>query len=163
MTTLAPSSASRSTHAAPIPLAPPVTSATLPATRPIAFIPAVALGVVLHFDGEPPTLSRRHARKPHLADEIVLYRSVASRAFTAVWMLEELGLAWRSEMVDIRAGAQKSSAYLKLNPMGKVPTLLAGKKVVSENPAICIFLADRYGYGTLAPRIEHPDRGAWLK
>ena len=34
---------------------------------------------------------------------------------------------------------------------------------MSENPAIAIYLADRYSYGQLAPKIEDPDRGAYLK
>jgi glutathione S-transferase len=94
---------------------------------------------------------------------ITLYHSPASRAFTAYWMLEELGVPFRVETVDIRKGEQKAPGYLKLNPAGKVPTLVDGEAVVSENPAICIYLADRYGYGTLAPRIEDARRGAYLK
>jgi glutathione S-transferase len=94
---------------------------------------------------------------------ITLYHSPASRAFTAYWMLEELGVPFKVKTVDIQKGEQKEPAYLKLNPAGKVPTLTDGDVVVSENPAIAIYLADRYGYGTLAPKIEDPDRGAYLK
>jgi glutathione S-transferase len=94
---------------------------------------------------------------------ITLYHSPASRAFTAYWMLEEIGVAFDVKTVDIRKGEQKDPAYLKLNPAGKVPTLTDGDVVVSENPAIAIYLADRYSYGTLAPKIEDPDRGAYLK
>jgi glutathione S-transferase len=94
---------------------------------------------------------------------ITLYHSPASRAFTAYWMLEELGVPFKVKAIDIRKGEQKAPAYLKLNPAGKVPTLTDGEVVVSENPAIGIYLADRYGYGTLAPRIDDPDRGAYLK
>ncbi|HEX3888126.1 MAG TPA: glutathione S-transferase family protein [Phenylobacterium sp.] len=94
---------------------------------------------------------------------ITLYHSPASRAFTAYWMLEELGVPFKVKAIDIRKGEQKALAYLKLNPAGKVPTLTDGEVVVSENPAIGIYLADRYGYGTLAPRIDDPDRGAYLK
>jgi glutathione S-transferase len=94
---------------------------------------------------------------------IMLYHSPASRAFTAYWMLEELGVPFSVKTVDIRKGEQKAPAYLKLNPAGKVPTLTDGDVVVSENPAIGIYLADRYGYGTLAPRIEEPERGPYLK
>lgn len=94
---------------------------------------------------------------------ITLYHSPASRAFTAYWMLEELGVPFDVRTVDIRKGEQKLPAYLSLNPAGKVPTLTDGEVVVSENPAIAIYLADRYGYGTLAPRIDEPDRGAYLK
>jgi glutathione S-transferase len=94
---------------------------------------------------------------------ITLYHSPASRAFTAYWMLEELGVPFQVETVDIRKGDQKKPDYLKLNPAGKVPTVTDGEAVISENPAICIYLADRYGYGALAPRIEDPRRGAYLK
>lgn len=94
---------------------------------------------------------------------ITLYHSPASRAFTAYWMLEELGVPFNVKSIDIRKGEQKSPAYLKLNPAGKVPTLTDGALVVSENPAIAIYLADRYGYGTLAPKIEEADRGPYLK
>jgi glutathione S-transferase len=94
---------------------------------------------------------------------ITLYHSPGSRAFTAYWMLEELGVPFDVKTVDIRKGEQKQAAYLKLNPAGKVPTLTDGEVVVSENPAIGIYLADRYGYGTLAPKIEDRDRGAYLK
>jgi glutathione S-transferase len=94
---------------------------------------------------------------------ITLYHSPASRAFTAYWMLEELGVPFDVKTLDIRKGDQKQPAYLKLNPAGKVPTLTDGDVVVSENPAIAIYLADRYGYGTLAPKIDEADRGPYLK
>jgi glutathione S-transferase len=94
---------------------------------------------------------------------ITLYHSPASRAFTAYWMLEELGVPFSVKTIDIRKGEQKEPAYLKLNPAGKVPTLTDGDVVVSENPAIAIYLADRYGYGTLAPKIDEADRGPYLK
>ncbi|MFI4965132.1 MAG: glutathione S-transferase family protein [Caulobacterales bacterium] len=94
---------------------------------------------------------------------ITLYHSPASRAFTAYWMLEELGVPFGVRTIDIRKGEQKAPAYLKLNPAGKVPTLTDGEVVVSENPAIAIYLADRYGYGTLAPKIDEAERGPYLK
>ena len=94
---------------------------------------------------------------------ITLYHSPFSRAFTAYWMLEEIGVAFDVQTVDIRKGEQKSAEYMKLNPAGKVPTLTDGEVVVSENPAIAIYLADRYSYGRLAPKIDDPQRGAYLK
>jgi glutathione S-transferase len=96
-------------------------------------------------------------------DEIVLHYSVASRSLIALWMLEELGLAYRLVDRDLRTAKNRAPDYLRLNPMGLVPTLVIGEVVVNENPAICIYLADRYAYGVLAPRIEEPDRGAYLK
>ena len=58
-------------------------------------------------------------------------------------MLEEIGVAFDVKTVDIRKGEQKDPAYLRLNPAGKVPTLTDGDVVVSENPAIAIYLGER--------------------
>ena len=95
--------------------------------------------------------------------DITLYGSIASRTFTARWMLGELGVPYRFEVVDIRSGGQKAPAYLRLNPMGKVPTLTDGAVVVTETAAICLYLADRYGYGRLAPKVDDDTRGAYLR
>jgi glutathione S-transferase len=100
--------------------------------------------------------------KPAMPD-ITLYFALASRAFTPRWLLEELGIPYRVEVLNLREGTQKRPDYLRVNAMGKVPALTDGDLVVSENPAICIYLADRYGYGTLAPKIEAPSRGAYLR
>jgi len=95
--------------------------------------------------------------------DIVLYHSVASRAFVPLWLLHELGVPHRREDTDIRSRKHKDPAYLAINPMGKVPALKDGDVIVTEVPAINLYLADRYGYGTLAPRIEDPRRGPYLK
>jgi glutathione S-transferase len=95
--------------------------------------------------------------------DITLYHSPASRAFVAYWLLEELGAPFKVRTVDLRKGEQKSADYRRINPMGKVPALTDGKVTVTENPAICLYLADRYGYGRLAPKIEAPQRGAYLR
>lgn len=93
---------------------------------------------------------------------IVLYRAIASRAIVPLWMLEELGLTYRSELVDLRA-AERPAGLLAVNPSGRTPLVADGDVVVSEMPAICIYLADRYSYGALAPTIEDPRRGPYLK
>lgn len=98
-----------------------------------------------------------------MSDEIVLYFSPASRAFMALWMIEELGVASRLEIVDIRKNEQKSAAYLALNRMGKVPVVTVNGVVITETPAICTYLADRYSYGQLAPKLEDPERAPYLR
>ncbi len=95
--------------------------------------------------------------------DITLYFARASRAFVPLWLLEELGLPFRLKRLNLRRGDQKTRPYVALNPMGKVPTLTDGETVVTENPAICLYLADRYGYGTLAPRIDAPERAPYLR
>jgi glutathione S-transferase len=95
--------------------------------------------------------------------EIVLYGSKYSRSFTARWMLAELDLAYRVVDVDIRPGAAKDPAFLAVNPMGKVPAITDDGVVVTEAPAICMYLADRYGMGRLAPALEDPRRGSYVR
>jgi glutathione S-transferase len=94
---------------------------------------------------------------------ITLYFARASRSFTPRWLLEELDVPYEVEIIDLRRGAQKSPDYLRINRMGKVPALRDGEVVVSENPAICLYLADRYSYGHLAPKIDAPARGSYLR
>ena len=95
--------------------------------------------------------------------DITLYHSPRSRSYTAYWMLEELNEPFAVEIIDIAKGDQKQSEYLAINPSGKVPAIDDGSVVVTESPAICIYLADKYAYGDLAPAIDAVERGAYLK
>lgn len=95
--------------------------------------------------------------------DIVLYGSIHSRTFTARWVLEELELPYRVVDTDIRPGRQKAPAFLAMNPMGKVPAIVDDGVVVTETPAICMYLADRYGAGRLAPMLDDPRRGPYLR
>lgn len=95
---------------------------------------------------------------------IVLYHHPFSRAAHTVWMLEEVGAAYELRFVDILAGAQKSPELLALNPMGKIPILVdSDSTVVTENAAIALYLADRYAYGRLAPKVDDMARGPYLR
>jgi len=95
--------------------------------------------------------------------DITLYAAPFSRSFTAWWILEELGLPYRTVRLDLKAAEQKAPAYLAINPMGKVPAITDAAAVVTENPAICLYLADRYSPGVLAPAFDDPARGAYLR
>jgi glutathione S-transferase len=92
-----------------------------------------------------------------MSGELVLYRSPYTRSISAQWMLEELGVSYRMETVTMQ-----SPEYLAVNPRGWVPMIVDGETRVTETPAICLYLADRYGYGGLAPRLEDPARGPYL-
>lgn len=78
-------------------------------------------------------------------------------------MLEEVGVPYTLRFVDITRGEQKQPELLSLNPMGKLPTLIDGETVVTESAAIALYLADRYAPGRLAPPIDDPRRGPYLR
>lgn len=94
---------------------------------------------------------------------ITLFHHPWSRAANVVWMLEELGVDYELEFVDIRSGAQKNPDFLALNPMGKLPTLRLDDAVITESAAIAMHLADRFSLGELAPALDDPQRATYYR
>ena len=92
-----------------------------------------------------------------------LYWAPQTRSARALWMLEELGVEYERILVDIRDPNREDSDEFRLaSPMGKVPALVDGDVGMSESAAICLYLADRYAPGTLAPPADDPQRGKFL-
>jgi len=92
-----------------------------------------------------------------------LYWAPQTRSQRAIWMLEEAGVDYEMELVDIRATDRKDRAeFLAASPMGKVPALVDGDVQMSESAAICLYVADRYASGSLAPAIDDSLRGKFL-
>jgi glutathione S-transferase len=92
-----------------------------------------------------------------------LYYHPFTRAAGTVSVLEEVGQPYELEFVDITTGEHKQEAFRKLNAMGKLPILRDGEAVISETSAIAMYLADRYAMGRLAPAIDAPLRGPYLR
>ena len=98
-----------------------------------------------------------------MAEELVLYTNPISRGRIAHWMLEETGAPYRLEILQFDKNEHKAPEYLKLNPMGKVPTLVHRGVVVTEAAAICAYLADAFPEAGLAPAPTDPARGTYLR
>lgn len=94
--------------------------------------------------------------------ELTLYTNPMSRGRIARWMLEEIGQPYDTEVLDYGT-TMKSSAYLAVNPMGKVPTLCHRDVVVTEYGAICAYLGDAFPGAGLAPDPTSPERGAYYR
>ena len=97
-----------------------------------------------------------------MADELVLYTNPQSRGRVARWMLEEVGQPYKTELLDY-ASTMKAASYLAINPMGKVPALRHGDTVVTENAAICAYLADVFPQAKLAPPPGDRRRGPYYR
>mgnify|MGYP001165980557 CR=1 FL=1 len=91
-----------------------------------------------------------------------LYWAPQTRSATSLWLMEESGLPYERELIDIRSGAQSTDAYRAINPMMKVPALTDGAATVAETPAIALYVADKAG-AALAPAIDDPARGRYLQ
>ncbi len=79
------------------------------------------------------------------------------------WLLEELEVPYKDHYLKKKLGDLNSADYRKLNPMGRVPTIVDGSTVMYESAAICLYLADKYQDKNLAPKIDSPDRAAYLQ
>lgn len=97
-----------------------------------------------------------------MTDELVLYTNPQSRGRIARWMLEEVGATYRTEVLEYN-GSMKSPDYLRINPMGKVPTVMHGQHTITECAAICAYLADAFPDAGLAPTTdERANYYRWL-
>lgn len=94
---------------------------------------------------------------------LTLHYHPYSRAAGTLWPLEEAGQPYELKIVDILKGEQKQPGLVAINPMGKVPTLVDGDLVLTEAAAIALYLADRYAPGRLAPALDDPRRGTYLR
>jgi glutathione S-transferase len=92
-----------------------------------------------------------------------LYWAPQTRSTRALWMLEETGVAYTRELIDLQhPGRRDPEEFLEASPMGKVPALVDGEVRMSESAAICLYVADRYAMGKLAPGLDDPARGSFL-
>jgi len=73
-------------------------------------------------------------------------------------MLEEIGTPYEAVMVEY-GPKMKSAEYLAINPMGKVPALRHGDKIITECAAICTYLAHTFPEAGLVPN----DRSAFYR
>lgn len=76
---------------------------------------------------------------------IKLYGGARSRASIVRWYLEELKVPYEFILLDMAAGEHRQPDFLKLNPFGKVPTIVDGDFVLSESGAILLYLDNKYG------------------
>jgi glutathione S-transferase len=94
---------------------------------------------------------------------ITLFHSPQTRSSAALMLLEELDAPYELRTLDLKSGEQREDGYLAINPMGKVPAILDGDVLVTEQVAIFIHLADRFAQAGLAPALSDPRRGVYLR
>jgi glutathione S-transferase len=97
-----------------------------------------------------------------MADELIFYTNPMSRGRIVRWMLEETGCAYETKILGF-GPEMKDPAYLRVNPMGKVPAILHKGTTVTEAAAICAYLADAFPEANLAPLPGDPRRGTYYR
>lgn len=92
-----------------------------------------------------------------------LYYSPGAASLAVHWMLIELGVPFEARLVDIDAGAQRSPDYLRMNPSGRVPTLVIDGVPYGESAALLMMLAERHPEKKFAPLPGSSTRADWLE
>lgn len=94
---------------------------------------------------------------------MTLYYAPGAASLLVHWLLIELDLPHELQLVDTAANAQKSPAYLALNPNGVLPTLVIDGKPQYEAAALAMLLAERHPRSGLAPAFDDPRRADYLQ
>lgn len=94
---------------------------------------------------------------------LTLYHAPQSRAIIAQWMLEELGVPYEMQLLNLKKNEHKQPDYLAVNPLGKVPAIVHDGVAVTEAAAICTYLADAFPDKNLAIPVGDRRRGPYLK
>jgi glutathione S-transferase len=93
----------------------------------------------------------------------LLYEYPPTRSQRAKWALEELGIDYRSEIVDLSKGEQNAEAYRSVHPLGVVPAIETGGYRMFESIAIVLQLVDEHPEKSLAPEPGSPERASYYQ
>jgi GST-like protein len=96
----------------------------------------------------------------------ILYGDKGSGAFSVECALAEAGVDYEFRTISLEKNEQKSPAFLKLNPSGKIPALqLSEGAVITESSGLLLTIADRHPEANLVPASGTVARAAchrWL-
>jgi len=83
---------------------------------------------------------------------LTLYFAPGASSFAVHIALHEIGIAFDAKPMSFKRDDMRSPDFLKLNPEGKVPTLLIDGRPLTEVAAILFYLAKRFPDAGLLPR-----------
>ena len=87
-----------------------------------------------------------------------LYYSPRNASAAVHWLLHALDVPYELIRIDRKQQQHKSAEYLKLNPSGRIPTLLIDGKPLTETAAILVTLCERHPQKMYMPTIDQNDR-----
>lgn len=97
------------------------------------------------------------------SSSLIFYHAPNSRSGGTRALLEELGATYELHVLNFKTNQQRGSAYTAINPMGKVPAVAWHGQLVTEQPAVFLFLADLFADKGLAPAIDDALRAPYLR
>jgi len=82
---------------------------------------------------------------------LTLYYTPHTCALASHIALEQAGAKYQAVRIDFSKNEQRSPEYLRINPKGRVPALLTDRGVLTETPAMLLFICQSFPSVNLAP------------
>ena len=82
---------------------------------------------------------------------LTLYYAPHTCALATHIVLEEVGAAYAGKRIDFATNQQRSPEYLEVNPKGRVPALVTDRGILTETPAMLVYVAQSFPKQGLAP------------
>jgi len=83
---------------------------------------------------------------------LTLYFAPGSSSMAVHIALHEVGASFEARPMSFKTNDMRAPEFLKLNPDGKVPTLLIDGRVLTEVAGILFYLAKRFPHAGLLPQ-----------
>ncbi len=93
---------------------------------------------------------------------LILFHTPNSRSLRPLWLLEEMGLDFDLKVMAYDADYFASDSYREINPMGKVPALYDGDKLILESTVILQYILAKHGPSPLSVEPGEADFGFYL-
>src|SRR5260370_19994607 len=81
---------------------------------------------------------------------LTLYYAPDTISLATHILLEEVGATYSTVRIDFKTTQQRSPEYLKINPKGRMPALVTDRGILTETPAMLVFVAQSLGRPDLA-------------
>ena len=94
---------------------------------------------------------------------MLLHYAQNSRAVRVAWLLEELNIKYNVKKYNLADKELREDAYIKLNPLGRVPVLEDNEVVISESGAIIQYILSKYGKNKFIPDTESKEFPYYLQ
>ncbi|HEY4169253.1 MAG TPA: glutathione S-transferase N-terminal domain-containing protein [Reyranella sp.] len=82
---------------------------------------------------------------------LTLYYAPHTCALATHIVLEEVGADYAGKRIDFATSQQRSPEYLAINPKGRVPALVTDRGILTETPAMLVYVAQSFPNAALAP------------
>ena len=92
-----------------------------------------------------------------------IHHAPNSRSVRVLWLFNELELPYETRIYPLGDKSMRTPEYLKIHPMGRVPTLEDVGVTIFESGAIVQYVLEKYGKGRMVPKTSSNNFSIYLQ